>query len=205
MNPERRRNCAPWTPGSQDMAQVDEYSREEAAFKRVSAGLSEEEVCMRALRATECEKVLAELWRTAAVVARSEIAHQPGDTIVDEGLDDWAASTIATLNLMGMETILPGEGPRGASDVTAERARVHLRQPMGDGWSPGVVDQLDALGGLIRDFHNSTVFVNGLRLVSSELEGGRVQWSLAAAHPGIIAGFGKFLMRKYINEGWRLS
>lgn len=204
MKPERHRNCARWTPRLQDMAQVDEYSREEAAFKRVSAGLSEEEVCMRALRATECEKVLAELWRVASVVARSEAA-QPADTIVDESIDDWAASTIATLNLMGMETVLPGEGPRVASDLTADRARVHLRQPPGDGWFPGTVDQLDALSGLIRDFHNSTVFVNGLRLVPAEVEGGRVQWSLTAAHPGIIAGFGKFLMRKYINEGWRLA
>lgn len=201
MDSGRRPHSTSWMPSSRDTGQVDEYTLDEAAFIRVCEGLSEDEACTRATRATEIERVIAELWFAAAVVARTEAAR----AAIDDSVDDWAVATIATLNLMGIETILPGEGPVEAADVDSERARIHLKEPTGGGWIAGTLDQLDALSGLIRDFQRSTIFVNGLRLDSSEVGGGVVQWSLVAVHPGLIAGFGEFLMRKYINEGWSLA
>ncbi|MFC4949714.1 hypothetical protein [Pseudonocardia sp. GCM10023141] len=204
--------CAPWVPGVLDSGQPEERTLEEAEFHRGRAGFSEEEAFTRAFRASEIERLVAELCRAAAVVAPVESRRAesgPGghlalvDTDIDE-FERWFAPAMATLNLMGIETLLPGEGPLPAADLDADGARIHLCHEAVAGHTAGIPDQLDALSGLVRDFQRSGVFVNGLRVVS----GGSTaapQWSLEARHPGIVAAFGEFLMSKYISEAWRLG
>lgn len=184
-----------WSPSAGDLAQPEERTLVEAAYVHVSAGRTEDEVVQRTFRGIEVERVVAELWHAAAADLRT------GFEV--EGVDiDWFAPTVATLNLMGIATVLPGESAQPAADLDEHHARVHLPPLTGDADGN---DQLDALDGLVQDFRRSTIFVNGIGLVLSTTPDGVQQWSLTAAHPGIITAFGDFLFAKYVDEGWRLD
>jgi hypothetical protein len=185
-----RRGYAPWVPGRRDIAQVDERTLAEAEFERGCAGLSDDEAFARAYRASEVERLIAELGRAAAVAGGAEAT------------GEWSAAVIACLNLMGIETLLPGEEPVAAAVLEPGAARIHLRCDAADGGAP---DQLDALSGLICDFQRTSGFVNGLLLVQTHADGGPTEWSIEARHPGIAAAFGDFVMDKYVVEAWRLG
>lgn len=175
----------PWSPAPDDTGRAGEYSLDEAAYAQAAVGRSDEEVTSRTFRSIEVERVIAELWHAAAVVSR------PVDI-------RWFAATVATLNLMGIETVLPGESALPAAAATSDRAWVNLSPHVGG-------DQLDALIGLVSEFHHSTVFVNGLTIEKTPDAAGVPAWSLTGRHPGIITAFGEFLAEKYVEEGWRLE
>jgi hypothetical protein len=200
VDPDRAR-CAPWVPGVLDIGQAHERTLDDAEYAAVSAGISEEEAGLRAFRALEVERVMAELGLAGAVDALPESV--PGAVLV-ETIEDWSAPAVAALNLMGIGTELPGDDEHGVADVDAERARIHLHPGSVDDPEVSPTEQLDALSGLIREFQRSTIYVNGLRLAPSGTAPDG-HWALEAPHPGIIAGFGEFLVDKYVTQAWRLA
>jgi hypothetical protein len=204
------RNWTPWTPGRGDSGQVDEYSRERALFAVLGSpgGRSEEERCQRALRAMELERVATEVRRAAAALVRDELALIAGEAFAvtrHKVLGSELAMAIAALNLMGIDTLLPGEDPFDGPLEMIRATRVYLRQPDSDREQPLTIeDRLDAASGLICDFQRSTIFCNGLRIEPVAPVPAEPLY-LLAAHGGIMAAFGEFLARKYIVEGWNLS
>ncbi|GAA5164031.1 hypothetical protein GCM10023321_51880 [Pseudonocardia eucalypti] len=195
-----------WTPGRPDTGQVDECTRERAVLKIYTARLSEEERCHRAFRAVELERVATETRRAASTVIHDAIegsAAEAPAALYRLVANTRLAVTIAALNLMGIETLLPGEPPFHAPRELIDATRIYLREPPGDGHGSGGSDGLDALSGLIGDFHRSTVFINGLRIEPRRLPA-VVPLTLRAAHPAIMVAFGEFLAHKYVIEGWSL-
>jgi hypothetical protein len=191
-----------WTPQPHDTAQVDEVTRARMVYHYLSAGLAEDERCLRAFRATEVERVIAELRRASSAV----ISEEPLAPAHRERLERAIASTryveiVSVLNLMGIETMLPGEPHFDVGTVLPEGTHVHL-QTAPNGTS--AVDVLDALSGLIGDFRRLTIFINGLR-IEQTITDHDVHSAVVAAHPAIMVAFGEFLIRKYVIEGWRLE
>lgn len=188
-----------WTPGPHDTGQADECTRERAAYRLFAADLSDEELCARALRAMECQRVSAELHRAAMALAT-------GDTPADgrqadaEVFDPRLTGAITGLNLMGIETLLPGEFGAEEQPSTAGVACIYL------GGEPAAAhERVDALSGLIREFHRSDIIISGLRIREPDATGHPKEWALVAVHPAVIESFGEFLIRKYVVEAWRLG
>lgn len=192
-----------WTPGHSDAGQADECRREKAAYNRFTAGLSEDEICVRALREMEWQRVSAEVNRAAIALVAGEVTPdgRPVDTADENAVDRRFTDAITGLNLMGIETLLPGEASSDRSLTEVSDACIHLRKPTTVTWA----EQVDALGGLINEFHRSDIMINGLCIVESESNGSGRQLALVAAHPAVLTGFGEFLSRKYIAEGWYLG
>jgi hypothetical protein len=200
------RNWIPWTPGRHDTGQVDESTREHAVFKLFVSGPDEQEKCRRAFRATELERVAAEMRRATASLAREEWSPAlgvPFDAVHRRIVSSRLATTMAAMNLMGIQTLLPGEPPFDATRDLPDGTRIYLRGPASHDESPDIADGLDALSGLLGDFRRSTIFLNGIRIQSKRI--GTVEsLALVAVHRTIMAAFGEFLGRKYIMEGWSL-
>ncbi|HEX4248180.1 MAG TPA: hypothetical protein VH008_09950 [Pseudonocardia sp.] len=208
------RDWIPWTPGRRDTGQVDEVTREHAVFKLFVAGLDEQERCRRAIRATELERVAAETHRATAALAVDEwspTADVPFAVVHRKIINSRLATTMAALNLMGIQTLLPGEPPFDATRDLPDGTRIYLREPT---WhhdshttpaedSPDLADGLDALSGLLGDFKRSTIFLSGIRIQPKRV--GNVEaLALVAVHRTIMSAFGDFLGRKYVMEGWSL-
>lgn len=197
------RDWTPWTPGPDDAGQAEECSREQAVLKLFGNGwLSGEERCSRALRAMELERVATETRRAAAAIASDYSvrgAPLPSGVIRERVQDSRVAVTLAALNLMGIPTMLPGEGPYDLLDLL-EASRIYLHDPTDEEKTWRLCDSLDALSGLIGDFRRSTIFINGLRIEPVVPTSGPLM--LVAAHPAIMVAFGEFLAQKYVMEGW---
>ena len=184
---------------------MDECSRERAVFKLFDDGLSEDQRCARALRAMELDRVATETRRAAASLISDQLrARNPAAAEVVRAriVHSRLAVTLAALNMMGIETLLPGEGPFSLADVVATR-RIYLRQPPDVDGSWRLSDSIDALCGLIADFRRATIFVNGLRIEPVVPSGD--SFVLVAAQSAILIALGEFLAEKYITEGWSLS
>lgn len=187
---------AVWAPRDRDRGQAEERARTRVLADRLVAGLDAEERCLRAFRATEVERVVAE-FRRAALAVLADAGPEPDADLRRLVLENRYVEPIAVLNLMGIPTLLPGEG---AFDVAAELGagvRIHLPP---DGPTAGGSDALDAVGGLIGDFHRATIFRNGLQVAPTD--GGH---AVVAAHPAILVAFGEFLVGKFVVEGWSLE
>jgi len=201
------RNWTTWRPGREDTGQVDECSHQRVVLTSPAGRLSPDERCQRASRAMEVERVATEVQRAAAALAGDaarHIAPEELEPIRQKVLSSELSMTVAALNLMGIDTLLPGEGPFDGPREMIQAKRVYLRAPAGEGEASLTLDDsVDALSGLIGDFRTSTIFRNGLRIepVSPPANG---SFMLVAAHRGIMAAFGEFLARKYIVEGWNL-
>lgn len=196
-----------WTPGRHDTGQVDECSRARAVFKLFAPELSEEERCRRALRAVELERVSTEIRRAAAAAIQDDWdgrAFEAPEAVHRLLANSRLATTIAALNLMGVRTLLPGEYPREKWRDMIEGTRIYLQEPPDDQCCPSASDAVDALSGLIGDFHGSTIFLNGLRIEPTNLASAD-PLTLVAVHPAIMIAFGEFLAQKYIVEGWSLT
>jgi hypothetical protein len=200
------RDWIPWTPGRHDTGQVDESTREHAVFKLFASGPDDEEKCRRAFRATELERAAAETRRATAALAKEEwsaAAGVPFDAVHRKIVSSRLATTMAVLNLMGIQTLLPGEPPFDATRDLPDGTRIYLREPASHDESPDIADGLDALSGLLGDFKRSTIFLSGIRIQSRRV-GNVESLALVAVHRTIMAAFGEFLGRKYIMEGWSL-
>lgn len=191
-----------WTPGRSDRAQVDECTRDKARYNAFTAGLSDEEICVRALREMEWLRVSAEVNRAALAMVVGELTDdgRPVEVTVADVVDQRLTDAITGLNLMGIETLLPGEAGPDTPPFGPDAACVHLRQPA----NGTRAEQLDALSGLIGEFHRSDIMINGLRIAESGSNGNEPQLTLVAAHAAVMTGFGEFLSRKYITEGFHL-
>ena len=195
----------PWTPGPTDAGQVEECSRERAVFELFADTLPEDEKCARALRAMEVDRVATETRRAAASLVSDQLrVRQPAAVEAIRGriLRSRSAVAIAALNLMGIQTLLPGEAPFGVADMVVA-TQIYLREFADWDTSWPLSDSLDALGGLIGDFQRATIFVNGLRI--QPIVPSSDPLVLVAAHSAILAAFGEFLGHKYITEGWSLT
>ncbi|WP_345703515.1 hypothetical protein [Pseudonocardia eucalypti] len=190
-----------WTPGRRDAGRVDECSLERAVL--LAGGLSEEEHRHRAFRAAQLERVAEETPRAASAAIRHGHTEPADETMRHRALRRHLGTTIPALNLMGIQTLWPGEPPFDAHRAVIDVTRVYLRGPGDDQVHTRVGDSLDALGGLIGEFHRSTVFLNGLRIEPKDPSSGE-PLVLVAAHPAIMLAFGEFLARKYVLEGWTL-
>lgn len=202
----RYRNWSTWTPGRLDTGQADECSHERAVLKIYTAGLSEEERCHRAFRAVELERVATETRRAASTLINDALADAAAEApaaLYRLFADTRLAVPIAALNLMGIRTLLPGEPPFDAPRELIDATQVYLCEPGVDRHGLGGSDSLDALSGLIGDFHRSTVFLNGLRIEPHNLAAS-TPLALRAAHPAIMVAFGEFLANKFVIEGWSL-
>lgn len=188
-----------WTPSPNDTGQAEECTREKAAYRLFAADLSEEELCARALRAVECQRVSAELHRAAMAVAAGDLSADASPTISDV-LDGRLTSAITGLNLMGIETLLPGETDADQPLGRTGDACIYL-----GGAPEDASEHVDALSGLIREFHRSDIIINGLRIREPDANGHPKEWALVAVHPAVMAAFGEFLIRKYVVEAWRLG
>jgi hypothetical protein len=201
------RDLTVWTPGRHDTGQADECSHERAVFQLFAPELSEEERCRRALRAVELERVATEIRRAAAAVVQDDwkaTDWQAPEAVKRLVANNRLATTIAAMNLMGVQTLLPGEYPREKWPDMIEGTRIYLRRPSDDQGCLSVSDAVDALSGLIGDFHASTIFLNGLRIEPTSLANGD-PLTLVAVHRAIMIAFGEFLAQKYIVEGWSLA
>lgn len=201
------RDLTVWTPGRHDTGQVDECCHARAVFKLFAPELSEEERCRRGLRSVELERVSTEIRRAAAAVVQDAwdgTPYEAPEAVHRLLANSRLATTIAALNLMGVETLLPGEYPRDKWRDMIEGTRIYLREPSDHQGCPGVSDAVDALSGLIGDFHGSTIFLNGLRIEPTNLTSAD-PLTLVAVHPEIMIAFGEFLAQKYIVEGWSLT
>jgi hypothetical protein len=205
------RHWIPWTPGWHDTGRADESTREHAVFGLFTPGHASghdyEEKCRRAVRATELERVAAETRRAAVALAVDEwlpLDRESFEAIHRKMLSSRLTMTIAALNLMGIQTLLPGERPFDAAVDLPAGTCIYLREPVpNDDDSPDIADGLDALSGLIGDFKRSTILISGIRIQPRQVSG--VEFlALVAAHRTIMALFGEFLARKYILEGWSL-
>jgi hypothetical protein len=205
------RQWIPWTPGRHDTGLADESTREHAVFGLFTPGHASggdyEEKCRRAIRATELERVAAETRRAAVALAADEWSptdRESFDPIHRKMLSSRLTTTIAALNLMGIQTVLPGEQPFDAAVDLPAGTCIYLREPLShDDDAPDIVDGLDALSGLIGDFKRSTILISGIRIQPRRVAGAEFL-ALVAAHRAIMAVFGEFLARKYIMEGWSL-
>jgi hypothetical protein len=188
---------AMWTPRPRDIGQADEVTWARMLYVQLTENLPEDERCLRSFRATEVERVVAELRRAALAVT----ADEPDERLASMIVRTRYVEPIAALNLMGIETMLPGEPPFDVATVLPTGTHLHLRTAA----SPAsAVDVLDAVSGLIGDFHRLTVFLNGLRIEQTRHDHD-VQSTVVALHPGLMIAFGEFLTRKYVVEGWRLG
>jgi hypothetical protein len=201
-------NLAWWKPRPEDFSQVDECIREKADSTRSAGLLSDEEICARALREVEVQRVCVEVYRAALAPTLGQLpedeapsAKKRGSPILRRGL----AQTIAALNLMGIVTLLPGEAPTDLAPDKADGACVYLEEFPAGAATGRQAEQLDALSGLIREFHRSDIMINGLQIVDVESPGGERLCALVAVHRAVLAAFGAFLVRKYVAEGWRLA
>jgi hypothetical protein len=174
-------------------------------FKLFADTLSEDENCARALRAMELDRVATETRRAATSLVSDQLtARQAAAAEAIRGRVSRSplAVTIAALNLMGIQTLLPGEAPFGLVEMVMA-TRIYLRESADWDTSWPLSDSLDALSGLIGDFRRATIFVNGLRI--QPIVPSAEPLVLVAAHHTILAEFGEFLGHKYITEGWRLA
>lgn len=192
-----------WSPSPQDIGQAEECTREQALYNFLSMSLSDEEICARALREMEWQRVRVELHRAALALTLGQLPD--GDQGVEAAhaalFDRCLVDTISALNLMNIVTLLPGEFP-GRS---ASAACVYLGDSNENPSSTSSIEQLDALGGLIREFHKSDIMINGLTILTIDVDDAKQGYALVASHPAIMAAFGEFLVRKYVSEGWRLN
>jgi len=200
------RNWTIWTPGLRDAGQADESTRERAEFHLFASGLDPDEKCRRAFRATEVDRVAAETRRAAVALAEDEWSPMSGhafDAIYQKILNSRLTTTMAALNLMGIQTLLPGEAPFEVTTDLPAGTRIYLREPSGCADSADITDGLHALSGLIGDFQRTTIYLSGLRIRPEPL-GDANALALVALHRTIMGSFGDFLARKYIVEGWSL-
>jgi hypothetical protein len=186
------------------MGQAEECTREQALYNALAEGLSDEEICARALRDMEWQRVRVELYRAAVALT---LGQRPdgGDRIeaaVTVPVHGYLVDTITALNLMNIVTLLPGEPPVSRA---ASAACVYLADPHLGPSSTSTIEQLDALGGLIREFHKSDIMINGLSILTLDADSPEKSYALVATHPAIMAAFGEFLVLKYVSEGWRLD
>jgi hypothetical protein len=174
-------------------------------FKLFADTLSEDEKCARALRAMELDRVATETRRAATSLVSDQLrVRHPAvaEAIRARVSRSSLAVTIAALNLMGIQTLLPGEAPFGLVEIVVA-TRIYLRESADWDTSWPLSDSIDALSGLIGDFWRATIFVNGLRI--QPIAPSTDPLALVAAHPAILAEFGEFLGHKYVTEGWSLA
>jgi hypothetical protein len=168
--------------------------------------LSDEEICLRTFRELELRRVGVEVRRAAIALTLGEL--DPDGTPIapaaDTVVDQWFVDTIAALNLMGIDTLLPGEPPVDRGWPAPGSACIYLANTLTNGPSGEHNEQLDALGGLISEFHKSDIILNGLQIVL-QMDGSEQRYALVAVHPAIMSSFAEFLAHKYLSEGWRLE
>jgi hypothetical protein len=195
-----------WIPTEEHTGQSDECTRAKAVYNRLAKELSDEEICIRTFRELELRRVGVEVRRAAIALTLGELAADgtPVAPAEDTVVDQWFVDTIAALNLMGIDTLLPGEASADRDWPAPGNACIYLVSTLTDGSSGQHNEQLDALGGLISEFHKSDIILNGLQIVL-HVEGNEQRYALVAAHPAIMSSFAEFLAHKYLSEGWRLE
>jgi hypothetical protein len=122
----------------------------------------------------------------------------------DSVVDQWFVDTTAALNLMGIDTLLPGDPPLNRGWPSAANSCIYLVSTLANDSIGEHNEQLDALGGLINEFHKSDIILNGLQIVL-QVDEDEQRYALVAAHPAIMSSFAEFLAHKYLSEGWRLE
>jgi hypothetical protein len=185
---------------------VDECTRAKAVYNRLAKELSDEEICVRTFRELELRRVGVEVRRAAIALTLGELDEDgmPMTPAHDTVIDQWFVDTTAALNLMGIDTLLPGEPPLDRDWPTPGNACIYLVSALTDGATGRHNEQLDALGGLIKEFHKSDIILNGLQIVL-QVEENEQRYALVASHPGVMNSFAEFLAHKYLSEGWRLE
>ena len=188
------------------MGQAEECTRAKAVYNRLAKELSDEEICLRTFRELELRRVGVEVRRAAIALTLGELdadgmplAPAP-DTVVDQ----WFVDATAALNLMGIDTLLPGEAPFDGSWEAPGPACIYLVSTLANGTTGQHNEQLDALGGLINEFHKSDIILNGLQIVL-QVDENEQRYVLVAVHPAVMKSFAEFLAHKYLSEGWRLE
>ncbi len=188
------------------MGQTDECTRAKAVYNRLAKELSDEEICLRTFRELEIRRVGVEVRRAAIALTLGQLDADgtPVNPAPDSVVEQWYVDTTATLNLMGIDTLLPGEPTLDRDWPTPGNACIYLLTTLANGATGQHNEQLDALGGLINEFHKSDIILNGLQIVL-QVEENVQRYALVAVHPAIMNSFAEFLAHKYLSEGWRLG
>ncbi len=175
-------------------------------YNRLAKELSDEEICLRTFRELELRRVGVEIRRAAIALTLGQLDAEgnPVEPAPDTAVEPWFVDTTAALNLMGIDTMLPGELPVNEDWPAPENACIYLVSTLANGATRQHNEQLDALGGLIREFHKSDIMLNGLQIVL-QVDQDEQRYVLVAAHPAIMSSFAEFLAHKYLSEGWRLE